>query len=183
MDSMRFLRYSSCTRSSICPPVKASFVKIHKHAANLDPTQLSSSSHPRILYVKSWRRRRLLLIEHGIVCYKSFITAPFVNIIRRRRGYKVLFCHPPLQLSLYFPLLVTILQDSCHRCQQTQSRCVPSSKRSRNCIRNRLVDDFVVLFDFMFSRPKMIFNSVGAENHNRLHSTTHTWDIDFVVQF
>ena len=33
------------------------------HAANLDPTQLSSSSHLRILSIKVRRRKKLLLIE------------------------------------------------------------------------------------------------------------------------
>ena len=52
MVFMRFLRYSSCTRWGICPPVKTSLVQIHIHVANLDPTQLSSSSHLRILSIR-----------------------------------------------------------------------------------------------------------------------------------
>ena len=74
----------------------------------------------------------------------------------------------PFQLLLCSPLLMSIVQDSCHRCQHTQSGCVPSSTRSRNCIGNRPVD-----FLIFCSRPKMLFNSVGAEDHTRLHCTTH----------
>ena len=47
---------------------------------------------------------------------------------------------------------------SCHRCQHTQFRYVPSAKRSRNCIRDRsaLFTTSWYFFDFLFTSQDVI---------------------------
>ena len=106
---------------------------------------------------------------------RSFVTALFfiiISIIRRGRGC-ILLSHPPsFHLFIHSSLFVCALWDSGHRSQHARLRFALSTEWSHNSVHDSTIDDFVILLIFK-SLPKIRFKFVGAENHQRLHCTTH----------
>ena len=108
--------------------------------------------------------------SRGIVCHNSFVTAPFFIIVRRRPGLKVLFCHhsssstPHLLCTFCTTLATDLIIPSLGACLPRNGReiayIIALSTTSR-------------YFLILCSRPRLLFSSVGAENYNRLHCTTH----------
>ena len=112
----------------------------------------------------------------GFRCLGSFITALFLIIISIRRGRGCIFLsHPPSFhfISLLTPLFLCVccstlaievnMHDFGVRFQQNgftvASMIAPWTTSWYSLISNSL--------------PNMRFKSVGAENHSRLHCTTH----------
>ena len=141
---------SRCLQSFVTPLLTASCC----HVGFVEPNIPLSTFPPFILLRPDFR------------CPRSFITALLLIIvsIRRRRRCKVLAHPPSFHLLINYSLFVWALSAPKSTC--TISECV-----SLQMVSQQRTSWY--FFKSYNSVPWMRFKSVGAENHNKHHCTTH----------